>query len=162
MEQSVSCPRASRDAPLIPSKGSTVLVGAADPLELLRAGSTRKTPRHREPGRLWGDTACSEGCSAGGKKSCTLWGPKSLQFEPGEAVCSEGAFPLGFPREIRGGLELSGTPGQRHGRFSLPRELGAGQGDTEGGVGSGAGLFPNPRPGTPGAGHRSRSAFQLL
>lgn len=44
VEQSVSCPRASRDAPLIPSKGRTVLVGAADPLELLQAVSARKTP----------------------------------------------------------------------------------------------------------------------
>lgn len=54
------------------SKGSTVLVGAADPPELLPSNCSRlrvpeKPPDTGNQAEIWGDTACSEGWTAGGK-----------------------------------------------------------------------------------------------
>lgn len=77
-------------------------------------------PRTLEPGRNLGRHSLLRGLDCEREKPHALWGPKSLLSEPGEPVSWEEAFPFGFPRETRDGLELSGISGQREGP-SLPQ-----------------------------------------
>lgn len=93
MEQSVSCPRASRDAPLIPAgqQRQHGAGGGCRPLELFpsncsRLGVSEKNPDTGNKAEVWGDSV-HQGLDSRREKPCTFWRPESLLCEPGETFC---------------------------------------------------------------------------